>query len=209
MKAVNDALPKMKDGLREFGILPLDPLAVNSLSISEGADRPVNLKQEFRNIKILHVTDSTVKMYKTDINKLILRSEVFTPSLEFLADYTISGRILILPVTGNGKSNITMTNVTTKHELFGEPIMKKGELYMKLKEYKVTFSPERVYMNFENLFNGDKILADNMNAFLNENWEIVFNELKSGYEDTFGLVFKDITNKLFTKIPLRTIFLQD
>lgn len=199
----------MKDGLPEYGILPIDPLAVNSLSISQGDNSPINLKQEYKNVKILHISTSTMMKYRVDFNKFILRSEAITPVMEFLGDYTMDGRILLLPITGKGKSNITLTNLMTKHEMICEPFTKNGETYLRMKDYRIKLIPERMHIYLENLFNGDKTLSTTMNTFLNENWEIVFNELKSGYEDTFGYVFKDISNKLFSKVPMRKIFFDE
>lgn len=151
----------------------------------------------------------SLNIHRLDLEHYRITCEAITPVMEFLGDYTMDGRVLVLPVTGKGKSNITMIGLVTTHELIAEPITKKGEIYMKLKDYKISFTPKRVYMSFTNLFNGDKALGDNMNHFLNENWEIVFNELKSGYEETFGLVFKEVTNKIFTKVPMRKIFLEE
>ena len=127
--------------------------------------------------------------------------------MEFVGDYVMDGRILLLPITGQGKSNVTLVDLTTRHELTGEPVVKDGETYMRIKKYKVKFEPKLVKLYFENLFNGDKRLGDAMNSFMNDNWEIIFQELKGAYEDTFGYVFKEITNKLFTKVPMNRIFL--
>lgn len=55
-------------------------------------------------------------------------------------------------------------NLVVKHDLIGEPVEKDGLIYMHLRDYKVRFFPERVLLNFSNLFNGDKALGDNMNA---------------------------------------------
>lgn len=35
-------------------------------------------------------------------------TDSFTPTLGFLADYVMSGRILLLPIQGKGKCNVTM-----------------------------------------------------------------------------------------------------
>lgn len=129
--------------------------------------------------------------------------------MEFISDYEMSGRILVLPIVGKGKSNVTMYNLTTKHEIYGEPVEKDGEMYMKIKKYHVKFYPKKMTMNFENLFNGDRQLGSTMNRFLNENWKIVFDEVSGGYEDTFGFIFKEITNKIFLKVPMNKIFLED
>lgn len=45
-----------------------------------------------------------------------------------------------------------------------------------------------------------------MEKFLDENSDILFKELQAPYETSFGLVFKQIGNELFSRIPFKTIF---
>lgn len=54
-------------------------------------------------------------------------------------------------------------NLVVKHDLIGEPVVRNGQTYMHIREYKVKFLPKRVYLHFTNLFNGDKRLGDQMN----------------------------------------------
>lgn len=120
----------------------------------------------------------------------------------------MSGRILLLPIVGKGKTNITLVDTHIEHQLVGEPYEKNGVKYMKLREYKVDFKPKRVYMHFENLFN-DKVLSEGMNRFIDENWEAVFSGLKEGYSKGFGSIFRDLSNRIFTKVPMDQIFLRN
>lgn len=46
-----------------------------------------------------------------------------------------------------------------------------------------------------------------MNKFMNDNWELMFNELKGPFQDAFGEVFKEVSNRLFSKVPFEDIFL--
>lgn len=46
-----------------------------------------------------------------------------------------------------------------------------------------------------------------MNGVMNDNWQLMFRELRGAFEDTFGYIFKDISNKLFLKVPMNRIFL--
>lgn len=55
-------------------------------------------------------------------------------------------------------------NLVVKHDLIGEPVVRDGQTYMHIKEYRVKFVPQRVLLYFTNLFNGDKRLGDQMNA---------------------------------------------
>jgi len=45
-----------------------------------------------------------------------------------------------------------------------------------------------------------------MNKFLNENYAVVLNELKPAIAEAFGLAFKQISNQVFSKIPVDEIF---
>ncbi|XP_018790488.1 PREDICTED: protein takeout [Bactrocera latifrons] len=204
--AVNNAILLLKDGNKEFGIPPLEPLAVKSLVIDSG-NAPITLKQTMKNL-LVHdmISTSKVQRYRTDLNNHLIICDSKTDRIEMVGDYEMSGRILLLPITGNGKANLTLINTRIEHRLIGEPFMRDGVKYMRLKEYRVDLNPKRVYMQFDNLFN-DRLLSQTMNRFLNDNWETVFNELKVGYASSFGKIFRDISNKLFEEIPFDSIFL--
>lgn len=58
----------------------------------------------------------------------------------------------------------------------------------------------------ENLFNGNKALGDNMNLFLNENWEIILQELKPAIRETLSQILSGIINNVFSKIPYAEYF---
>lgn len=67
----------------------------------------------------------------------------------------------------------------------------------------------RLTMNFENLFNGDRALGDNMNLFLNENWKEIFAELEPVVEDTFAEIIRNVVNNVFSMYPYEAMFKQD
>ncbi|KAM7360708.1 juvenile hormone binding protein 12 [Cochliomyia hominivorax] len=205
--AVNKAIHLLKPGNKEFGIPPLEPLAVKSLVIDAGT-APINLRQTLKNVLVNDmISTSKIKRYRTDLENHLIICDSVTDRIEMLGDYEMSGRILLLPITGNGRANITLLNSKIEHRLIGEPFEKDGIKYMRLKEYRVSFDPKRVNMHFENLFN-DATLSQTMNRFLNDNWETVFNELKTGYAKSFGKIFREISNRLFEKVPMDLMFLR-
>lgn len=188
-------------------MLSLDPLAINSISIIQGPESPVSVNINFKNIKIENIAKSSITKCRPDLENFILKCESLSPEIGFFGDYTMKGQVLFLPINGNGKASIILRNLVAKHEIIGEPIQENGELFMKVKLYRVKLIPEKVHFDFQNLFNGDKLLADTMNNFLNENSNLVFKELRGSFEEALGHIFKDITNKLFTQVPMDKIFL--
>lgn len=64
----------------------------------------------------------------------------------------------------------------------------------------------RLYIQLDNLFNGNKVLGDTMNSFMNENWKEIFDELKPGILEALGSVIVNIANNVFDRVPYDTMF---
>lgn len=63
-------------------------------------------------------------------------------------------------------------------------------------------------IDYKNLFNGNKLLADNILKVMNENWKEVSDVLKDGAEKAYKVVLKSLANKVFEKVPIDEIFLK-
>ncbi|KAF4530557.1 hypothetical protein B566_EDAN018607 [Ephemera danica] len=90
-----------------------------------------------------------------------------------------------------------------------EIITVDGENYIRVNKFIVDTNPEEILMHLEGLFGGDVRLGEEMNKFLNMNSKTVYGELKPAIEETFGEVFKQISNKIFLQVPHKSIFLRD
>lgn len=51
-------------GIPSLGVLPLEPLVVNDITIDPGSDGPVTLKLHFTNLKMYGVPDSKLIEYR-------------------------------------------------------------------------------------------------------------------------------------------------
>lgn len=131
----------------------------------------------------------------------------FTPALEFIADYIMEGNILLMPIVGSGKANITLVGLTVEHKIIGERIIRNQEVYFNVVEYYVELAPRRVIYNFDNLFNGDVILGQAVNIVMNENWQSVFKATQEGCQAQLGNIFKRIADQIFIRVPMDKIFL--
>nr|CAD7392774.1 unnamed protein product [Timema cristinae] len=146
-------------------------------------------------------------LFVSDLDNYVMNSDVLNPKLELLSDYEISGRILLLPITGKGKCNVTLSELKSHIYQKGEPVFKNGKMYLNdsIFEFKMQ-ELGRMYLDLENLFNGDKALGDNMNTFLNENWWELFKELRPALDEALSQVFHNIANRFFLKVPYDIIF---
>ena len=159
-------------------------------------------------MKIFGLASSTLNRTKINLDDFHSKSDIYTERLDFIADYDMKGQIMYFPVEGRGKANISMQQLTSRHEFFGSYFTKPdGETYINITDYKISFKPKKVSFSFENLFNGDKNLGETMNRFMNQNWKPVFNGLVPEFEKFFGEKFKSIVNNVFGNVPMKQIFL--
>lgn len=130
------------------------------------------------------------------------------PIVTITGDYKINGRVLVLPIQGNGKSILTFENVDISFKYKPRIMVKNGKEFIQTEKFKLDFDTAKFSVHFSNLFNGDKALGDNMNLFLNENWRDILNELKPSITSALEQIFEAIVNRIFAKVPYKELYLQ-
>lgn len=81
-------------------------------------------------------------------------------------------------------------------------LQKKSKTYLEFISSNLALDPESVTYNFENLFDGNKQLGDNINQVLNENGKEVFNDVKGGYEEFINKILLHLLTNFFGKMSL-------
>lgn len=61
-------------------------------------------------------------------------------------------------------------------------------------------------LDYKNLFNENKLLAENILKVMNENWKEVTDILKNGMEKAYSVILKSFANQVFGKVPIEEIF---
>lgn len=91
--------------------------------------------------------------------------------------------------------------------LHGNLMQHNGKDYFFLKRIVSADSDlSHAYINLENLFNGNKLLGEGMNKFLNENWAELWKELRPAFIEAFGNVGMDIANAVFQRNTVKKLF---
>ncbi|KAH8232393.1 hypothetical protein KR032_005357, partial [Drosophila birchii] len=181
----------------------LDPLLVHRMSIDQPSNNGVGITLNFTDNLIYGIKDVRivgVKGFGKDLTEEHALKMV-AKSISLVGPYTIKGNILILPISGSGDSNITMIL-----KLSGKPLVKDGETYLDVTDLKFSLKPAATSFAFTNLFNGDKALGDNMNAFLNENSEIIYQETSASINKAFEQVYLELIKGVFAHRPYAKLF---
>ncbi|XP_031332049.1 protein takeout-like [Photinus pyralis] len=199
--AVQDSLPKIKAGIPELNFPPFEPFEIPSMSIQAGHSA-VQVVQNYKNLKLHGLSESIVDDAKLEHSEDGFKAEmdVTIPTVRAEADYEVHGQLLMLPITGSGKSSLLFKDSKATILMVGKKIEKKGKTYLEVSELKVDFVPKVGEFHFDNLFNGDQALGDSMNKMINENWKELFEEIKPGFDEIFSKLFQTTANSIFTKI---------
>ncbi|CAG9787545.1 unnamed protein product [Diatraea saccharalis] len=180
VRSAQNALPVMSGGVPSLGINPLDPLHVDKV----------------------HTDNAGLTMDRSGKHmELTLRG-----SLVMAGDYTMSGKLLVMAIEGDGKYRIRIRDMVTKVMIeFGERRVGRDS-YWTVDSWKHTFNVETgADFRFQNLFNGNKQLSDAIHEFANSNWREIFQEVAPPMvEKTVGMIVQEVT-KLFDKVPIREL----
>ncbi|XP_071440004.1 protein takeout-like [Hetaerina americana] len=196
MEAVAQIRPYLLKGIPEFKIPPYDPLEIPVVTLSQGSGA-VSYNATFKNLKAYGAKDAVVKDVRLDLDNLKLEFDLLFPSMHLESEYDVDGKVLVVPVKGNGPSNSNFTNTETNIKLFGQFEIKDGKKYISLKEREVDLSIGDAKLYFGNLFNGNKELGDSTNQFFNDNWRDIVKEIQPVVEETISTIIHEIVRKVF------------
>jgi Haemolymph juvenile hormone binding protein (JHBP) len=93
-------------GIPELGLFQLDPMKIEVLNVTQETG-PVSVFINFINLELLGLAKA--KIYKIsgfnkDSNSLEIRFK--TPLAQCISPYKVSGKILIIPLSGEGNSKL-------------------------------------------------------------------------------------------------------
>ncbi|KAJ3650924.1 hypothetical protein Zmor_016999 [Zophobas morio] len=204
LKAAQDGLSQLAQPVLKDLMPSINPIEIPEATIKEGQGA-VEFQQSFKDCKIYGFHLVKLDAFDWNFEKKTLYMGGFYPEFKIHCHYDFVGKILVVPIEGSGQSRITMENVTSYMNLGYEETKKKGKTYVKFVSSEATLEPGLISFNFDNLFDGDKLLGDNVNKLLNENWKEVFEDVKGGYVDLIRQVFTSIVNSLFSKVSLEEL----
>lgn len=196
-------------GSETFDLPKIEPFTVTEHTESEaiGATPNFYLKSSLKNAEIRGLTSGKVLRTATKFNKGYgIKLETEFERISIIGNYTMNGKILVLPINGEGECNITFVDTIVRVESHGRYITKGGETYIDIEEFKIKITPKRVLYNFENLFKNDKQLSDTINSVMNQQWQLVTDNLLPGYEEKFGQQLIGVANKIYHNVPFNKIF---
>lgn len=144
--------------------------------------------------------------FETDPTHGKFEMRATVPKVQLTGLYNIQGKVLVLPIQGDGRSTLDFENLQITIKAKPVLVTKNGRQYIEAAKFKLDFTTTRFGLHFTNLFNGDKMLGDNMNLFLNENSADILAELKPSIQLALEQIFEILVNRIFAKVPYEDLF---
>ncbi|XP_061714328.1 circadian clock-controlled protein daywake-like [Cydia pomonella] len=192
--AFQKAFPSFMSGLPEHGVEVLDVMNMDDVAFDLSG-----LQFSLKEGKLKGLKTATVDNVKWNLQKKTL-SVSFHMDASIKGHYVASGRILILPITGDGQMKLKMKNILIKLLMHYEVEKDaQGKEYVVPTKYSFDFDVrDNAHFSLTNLFNGNKELSDAMLLFLNENWKQISIEFGRPLVDSASKkIFKNV--KTFLK----------
>ncbi|CAH2234149.1 circadian clock-controlled protein daywake-like [Pararge aegeria] len=201
---IEESLPYFAKGIPEYSVPSIDPVDLNDIVIDGNG-----LKLKFSDTKMhglagLKLTDLKIQLGGDN--------ESFTLSLKgnlsLTAQYNADGRILILPIKGEGDAFINCYNIEVNISSNLTHVKGKDDKeHLKLLAPKYKYDIESTTFDLKNLFNGNKKLAETTLQFANENWSQLMDDLAPPVVKQIVKTIVKTINKFLSKVTIPRIII--
>uniref|UniRef100_A0A1B0AG59 Circadian clock-controlled protein n=1 Tax=Glossina pallidipes TaxID=7398 RepID=A0A1B0AG59_GLOPL len=192
---LNTGIPGL-DSIKSF-----DPFHLNRIKITQGNSQAINLKVELANVKINGFGHTNVLESVVFPKDYSWKTTFMLPVMKLQGDYSLLGRILLIPLNGRGQVFLDADNMTVVMHTKTHLYEKGGFTFYNVTNTRVNFTLEGLKSYFSNLFNGQKQLEDSTNKFFNDNWRMLTDALYTVITQTIEDILLDVLKKIFHYIP--------
>ncbi|CAH1110149.1 unnamed protein product [Psylliodes chrysocephalus] len=200
--SVEDIRPFLVDGVPEHRIPSLEPLIMKDFFSEEAAGMKITVS----NVSAWGCTDYFVRGMDVNMETHLFTLYIDLPKLRIEAHYSVDGKLLVLPVKGDGNLEANITDAHARAQLAGEIYEKDGDKYLRYKNFDLHVDVGGGNVRLENLFNGDKVLLGMINDVVNKNFDMFIKELMPIIEKALAAVFKEAANAIVESYTYEQLF---
>ncbi|PNF31883.1 hypothetical protein B7P43_G07895 [Cryptotermes secundus] len=211
LKNAKESLPNLITGDTEHKIPVLDPLFVEELRVDAKT-----INSSLRRATVTGLKIVSLKSVRFDFDKKSIAVEAVLPVLNFTGDYEVKGKLIGIPIYGNGPMNASLCtyslhkpenntkgNYRTTYDLAK---LDDGEVYLVLQDHRLTVDPAHATVELGNLFGGNEVLGYYVNKLINANWRAVLKQLGESINEAFGLTIHRIFSEAAKTVPYKDFF---
>ncbi|KAG6454228.1 circadian clock-controlled protein daywake [Manduca sexta] len=201
--AAQTAIPILAAGIAELGVETMDPLNIASVNASSS-----NLQLLVKDV----VVTGTKNCQAAKVERDVKNSKLFVNLLcdaTMKGQYDMKGKLLFLPIEGKGDMRVILRKILIHAEVdLEEKVGKDSKNHWNIKKWKHEFElKDKSEVEFDNLFNGNELLAKTVKDLIAENGNEII--LDIGPEIIKAVVAKVAKNcnHFFRAVPLEELVL--
>ncbi|XP_061717751.1 circadian clock-controlled protein daywake-like isoform X1 [Cydia pomonella] len=200
LQSTIDALPEFTKGLPDMGVPTLDPFTIEKLSL------PLpGLKASLYNGKMTGFRKLVIDNVESNFKKHKFMME-FHGNLSLKGSYKARGRILVMPIDGEGDLKVKLTNFKMKVTINTAVVPDdEGRKHFHAKGYQYTIEYGQASFNLTNLFKGNPELSNTVLTFINENWRLIADEFGKPIIDFATETVVRSIEKFFLAVPIEEL----
>ncbi|XP_035897184.1 uncharacterized protein LOC118505478 isoform X1 [Anopheles stephensi] len=226
--AANKLAGYIRRGIPEIGIVDVEPVVVDEISIALGSG-PDGYRASFRNIEAYGVSNLSIVNVRSDIDSMQFQMTIEIPKIKATAQYQSSGVLLLIQASGAGEYWGEYEGVKAKTYFKATPYQgDDGQTYLTVDQTKMDFSVKEIKMGVENIANQNAIIREYdgfvvdaidqvirflllspvclpdaaMNLFINTNAQELLKEMKPQLRTKLTEHLHSFLQQLFDRIPV-------
>ncbi|KAB0791874.1 hypothetical protein PPYR_03674 [Photinus pyralis] len=204
--AVVNALPVLKDGVNEYGLLSLEPITLERFVVK--AVPPTHFDQVYTNIKVYGYMSSQIEEVTAQItdDSFSITIKPFTEKVQITSGYQFDGAIFGgVDVSSAGQCSATIVNKTMTIKFSGSPKTVGGETYLEAKGIQIT-DPKAEKVTFTFTSEDKPEAASLLTKSFNQHWGVIATDELQKTMGVYSAAFLKEANVVFSKIPFDTLF---
>ncbi|XP_058803069.1 protein takeout-like isoform X2 [Phymastichus coffea] len=206
-KAFNHLRPYLVKGIGELDLPPIEPLVIPELGMENGQGA-VRVRALFSNITAFGPGNYSINKVRTDLKNLRLDLHLTIPKIELQGRYEVTGNVLLFPIQSQGDFWALFGDVAAIARVQGVEEKRHDIRYMRISRLLVDFSLGRARFRIVDQLNGNNVIGQAMNQFLNQNAKEIIEEMRPAASKSIAQHFMAFLNGAFTKVPMK-VWLKD
>ncbi|KAJ1525231.1 hypothetical protein ONE63_010058 [Megalurothrips usitatus] len=205
--AMQRAMKELEKGNSEFGVMSLDPFKVSQLRLDKGQGGALSMDMTLSDAELVGFKNAKIESVKSDMKKYKIVANMRTPNLDLNSLYKVVGRVLLIPINGNGKTVIKMANPQLRLTMQGQ--LKKGKDgkdHLVIDSTTFEIIPEKSTFRFINPAHATQ--ADLLSRVVSENDKVIMQDLQPAVSQAFSVALLQIANRIFEKVAFEDVFPQ-
>ncbi|XP_070156915.1 protein takeout [Polyergus mexicanus] len=202
LRTLNHIQPYLVKGIPELELPSIEPLVIPELKIENGQG-PVRIRAFFTNITAIGPGNYSINKVRVNISSYRIDLHLSLPKIEVQGNYDINGNVLLFPIQSHGNFWALFGDVEAIARIQGVEEVRNGIRYLNIVRLLIDFSLGRVRFRIMDHLNGNNVIGQAMNQFLNQNAKEIIEEMRPAASASIAKHFKEFLNTAFGKLPIK------